>query len=126
MLFRSIISILVGLICGGSGIALVSGGVSGIVAGILISLLVLILGKEKMENALLDADLPKVLRKMVSRRSFRSRLSSISADVRDDLTESFENEKNEEITSRLVDDLSEQIELCLTKMAEVVEIPLGS
>ncbi len=122
----SIISILVGLICGGSGIALVSGGVSGIVAGILISLLVLVLGKEKMENALLDADLPVVLRKMVSRRSFRSRLASISADVKDDLTESFENEKNEEITSRLVDDLSSQIELCLTKMAEVVEIPLGS
>ena len=122
----SIISILVGLICGGSGIALLSGGISGIVAGILISLLVLILGKEKMENALLDADLPKLLRKMVSHRSFQSRLDSISADVRADLIESFENEKNEEITGRLVEEISAQIELCLTKMAEVVEIPLGN
>lgn len=122
----SILSILVGLVCGGSGIALLSSGVSGIVAGALISLLVLILGKEKMENALLDADLPKVLRKMVSRRSFRSRLGSISAGVKEDLTASFENEKNEEITGRLVDDISAQIEQCLTKMAEVVEIPLGN
>ena len=122
----SIISILVGLICGGSGIALVSGGMSGIAAGILLSLLVLILGKEKMENALLDADLPRLLRRMVSARSFRSRLSGVSTDVEEDLINSFENEKNEEITGRLVDEISAQIELCLTKMAEVVEIPLGS
>ena len=36
-----------------------------------------------------------------------------------------ENEKNEEITERLVKEISEQIEVCLTKMAEVVEIPLA-
>ena len=34
-------------------------------------------------------------------------------------------EKNEEITERMVNEISSQIELCLTKMAEVVEIPLG-
>ena len=36
-----------------------------------------------------------------------------------------EKEKNEEITARLVREISEQIEHCLTRMAEVVEIPLG-
>ena len=29
------------------------------------------------------------------------------------------------ITERLIGDISHQIETCLTKMAEVVEIPLG-
>ena len=36
-----------------------------------------------------------------------------------------ENEKTEEISSRLVSEISGQIEQCLTRMAEVVEIPLG-
>ena len=39
--------------------------------------------------------------------------------------EHLEKEKNEEITERMVNEISSQIELCLTKMAEVVEIPLG-
>ena len=38
--------------------------------------------------------------------------------------ESLEEEKNEEITSRMVEEISQQIEQCLTKMAEIVEIPL--
>ena len=33
--------------------------------------------------------------------------------------------QNEEITEHLITDISQQIERCLTKMAEVVEIPLG-
>ena len=68
----TIISILIGLLCGGSGVALISGGISGVIAG-----------------------------------------------------QTLEKEKNLEITERLVGEISEQIEQCLTKMAEVVEIPLG-
>ena len=36
-----------------------------------------------------------------------------------------EQENNEEISERLIKEISGQIETCLTKMAEVVEIPLG-
>ena len=36
-----------------------------------------------------------------------------------------EEEKNDEITDRLVRELSQQIGACLVHMAEVVEIPLG-
>ena len=125
LMIDSIISILVGLVCGGSGIAVVSAGPDGIIAGVLVSLLVLILGKKRMKKALLDMKVPRAVRKLISRRAFRSRLHSISGDVRGDLFRSLEEEKNEEITARMVDEISLQIEECLTKMAEVVEIPLG-
>ncbi len=121
----SIISLLVGLICGGSGIALLSSGPGGVVAGVLVSFLVLILGKDKMEGALLKADLPVPLRKMIPRGAFENRMKGLSSSVKKNFYESLEKEKHEEITARMVDEISAQIEMCLTKMAEVVEIPLG-
>ena len=125
LLIDSIISLLIGLLCGGSGVALISSGPTGILAGAVISLLVLLLGKNKMEDVLLDADIPKPLRKMVTKHSLQSRLGSVGADVRRSLYESLENDFNEEISARMIDDISSQIETCLTRMAEVVEIPLG-
>ena len=46
----TIISILIGLLCGGSGVALISGGISGVIAGAMISLMVLALGKDKLSE----------------------------------------------------------------------------
>ena len=57
---------------------------------------------------------------------FEVRLNRISQEVRATLYKNLEKEKNEEITERIVEEISEQIEVCLTKMAEVVEIPLGN
>jgi cell division ATPase FtsA len=121
----SIVSILIGLICGGSEIALLSGGPSGMIAGAAVSLLVLFLGKDKMQEALLKADLPKVIRKLVPRNAFRSRIHSIGEDVKDDFFSNLDSGKTEAITDRMVSEISDQIERCLIKMAEVVEIPLG-
>ena len=124
-LIDSIISILVGLLCGGSGIALIASGPTGIFAGMMISILVLALGKDKMEELLLKTDLPRPIRKMLPKNTIESRIDSISSEVRTNLYHTLENEKNEEITERLISEISSQIEECLTKMAEVVEIPLG-
>ena len=49
----------------------------------------------------------------------------MTEQVKDNLYETLEKEKNEEITDRLVGEISAQIEECLSKMAKVVEIPLG-
>ena len=125
LMIDSLISVFVGLLCGGGGIALISSGPTGIVAGIVASLLVLLLGKNKMENALLKAKLPRAIRKLVPRNSFKSRLDSASENVRERVLESLNKERNEEITTRLVNEISGQIEECLSRMAEVVEIPLG-
>ena len=121
----TIVSILVGLLCGGGGIAVIAGGPEGIVAGIILSLLVLALGQETMQNALLNANLPKVARRLVPKSSLDARLDKLSSEIKAGLYSDLENEKNEEITERLVKEISEQIEVCLTKMAEVVEIPLA-
>lgn len=121
----TVISIMVGLLCGGSGVALLSGGISGIVAGAMISLMILILGKEKMEDAVMQVNIPRPMRRLVSRRRMESRLDKISEEVRASFYRSLEQDKNEEITARMVQEISEQIEQCLMRMAEVVEIPLG-
>ena len=124
-LIDTIVSVLIGLLCGGSGVALISSGAPGIVAGALLSLVVLALGKSRMEQAILTMDIPNVMRKLVRRKSFESRMGNISSQIRENFYQNLEQEKNEEITERMVTEISQQIELCLTKMAEVVEVPLG-
>ena len=120
-----VITVIVSLFCGGSGVALIYSGLPGIIAGAVITLLVLMIGKNPMEKAFLKLDIPKPARKLIPRNHFRTRLSSISDDVRASLKETLAKEKTNEITDRMVAEISEQIEECLTKMAEVVEIPLG-
>ena len=122
---NTIISILVGLLCGGSGIALISSGFSGIMAGAMITLLVLFLGREKMESAFMHADIPGVMRKLVPHGYFESRLEKISGEVKKTCFEKLEKEKSDEVARRMITEISGQIEDCLMRMAEVVEIPLG-
>ena len=121
----TIVSILVGLLCGGSGIVLIAEGLPGIIAGAVISLLVLFLGKDRMQEALLKVSVPMPVRKMLPKRYFHSRVEKLTDDVRDSFYESLEKEKNEEISDRMVQEISSQIEDCLSNMAKIVEIPLG-
>lgn len=123
---NTIISILVGLLCGGSGIALISSGIAGIVAGTMLTLLLLFLGREKMESAVMNMDLPGVVRKLVPRGYFESRMEKISGEVKRTCFETMEKDKSEEVSRRMISEISSQIEECLMRMAEVVEIPLGN
>ena len=123
-LINAIISVIIGLICGGSGVALISGGISGIVAGTVVSLLILLLGKNQMQKLLMSMNIPVPLRKMTSASYLESRIEKLSSQVKANFYENLEKEKNEEISSRMVSQISEQIEQFLTKMAEIVEIPL--
>ncbi len=125
-MINTIISLIVGLLCGGSGVALISGGITGVVAGMTLSLLVLILGKETMQKALMHMDVPGPVRKMIPRSHFENRLDKITREVKTDFYENLEKEKNEEISSRMVSEISGQLEMCLSRMAEIVEIPLGN
>ena len=121
----TIVTVLVGLLCGGGGIAIISSGLPGVIAGIVISLLVLFLGKDKIQGAVLKTDLPVPLRKLFPMSRFDSRLEKISDQVRDQFMESLTGDRSEEITDRMVSDISGQIEDCLVRMAQIVEIPLG-
>lgn len=123
-LINAIISIIVGLVCGGSGLAIISGGISGILAGAIISLLILFLGKDKMQEVFMNMDIPKPMRKLVPRGHFEARVERMTEEVKNSFYSNLENEKNAEITARMAAEISQQIEQCLAKMAEVVEIPL--
>ena len=123
-MINTIISIIVGLICGGGGLALISSGISGIVAGTIISLLILFLGKDKMQELFMNMDIPRPMRRLVPRGHFEARIGRITEEIKANFYRSLENEKSAEITERLAAEISEQIEQCLAKMAEVVEIPL--
>lgn len=121
----AVVSIVAGLLCGGSGIALVSSGLQGILIGMVISVMILALGKEHMQSVLLRMKIPKLVRKAMPKSYLKSRTDRISSEVKESLYRKLEQEKNEEITERLVKEISEQIEKCLIRMAEIVEIPLG-
>ena len=56
---------------------------------------------------------------------FNSRMDAMSAKIKEEFYKTLEDSKSAEITTRMVGDISDQIEQCLVKMAEVVEIPLG-
>ncbi|MBO6054323.1 MAG: Hsp70 family protein [Oscillospiraceae bacterium] len=124
-LIDAIVSVIVGLLCGGGGLALIASGIQGILIGFVVSALVLALGREKMQDAFLKMNLPRPMRRLLPKSYLRSRADRISGDIKASLFEKLEQEENEDITEKLVNDISGQIEHCLTKMAEVVEIPLG-
>ena len=124
-LINTIITILVSLLCGGSGIALIAGGLKGLLAGAILSLGVLLIGQEHLENRVMSLNIPKPLRRLITRNAFGGRIHRISSEVKSNFYANLEKEKNEEITTRLAEEISAQIEECLKKMAQVVEIPLG-
>ena len=124
-LMNTIVSVLIGLLCGGGGVALISSGITGILSGAAISLLVLFLGKKAIQKAFLDAKIPKPIRKLIPRGYFAGRIHTITQEIKEKLMATLETDKNDEITERLGREISEQIDGFLTRMAEVVEIPLG-
>ena len=98
---------------------------SGIMVGIITSVVLLFLGKDKMQEKMLEVDIPKPVRKLVPKGAFSSRMDNISSSVKESFYESLEQGKNDEIKKRMVEEISAQIQHTLVKMAEIVEIPLG-
>ena len=125
LLIDSIVTAVVAILVATIDLIPFMAGPEGILIGIIASAVILILGKDKMQDRLLSADIPKAVRMLVPRSAFSSRMDSISAEVKASFFDSLEKEKNAEISSRMVEEISGQIESTLAKMAEVVEIPLG-
>ena len=98
---------------------------SGIMVGIITSVVLLFLGKDKMQEKMLEVDIPKPVRKLVPKGAFSSRMDNISSSVKESFYESLEQGKNDEIKKRMVEEISAQIQHTLVKMAGIVEIPLG-
>ena len=73
----------------------------------------------------MKTELPTPIRRLIPVSHFESRIQHMSDEVKANFYSSLETEKNEEITARMVSQISQQIEQYLTRMAEIVEIPLG-
>lgn len=125
LLIDAVISVLVGMLCGGSGIALVAAGLPGIAAGVVVSFALLLLGKGQMEKVVLRANIPVPVRKLIPKGYFKSRLGNIAGRVKEELLGNLTGEKARTLSESLTNEISGQIEQCLLRMAEVVEIPLG-
>ena len=124
-LIDSIVTVIVGLIIAAIDVVPFLAGPEGVIVGVIASAVILILGKDKMESKLLEWDIPNTVRKLIPKNTFKNRMDSVSSSVKANFYESLEKEKNDEITDRMVSEISQQIDQCLVKMAEVVEIPLG-
>ena len=124
-LIDSIVTAVVAILIASIDLIPFMAGPEGVLVGIVASVVVLFLGKDKMQEALLSADIPKPMRKLIPKGAFTSRKDSISADIKESFYDTLKKEKNDEISQRMVDEISGQIESTLVKMAEVVEIPLG-
>ncbi|MBE6019678.1 MAG: hypothetical protein E7230_05045 [Clostridiales bacterium] len=125
-LIDSIVTAIVAILISAIDLIPFMAGPEGVLIGVIASAVVLILGKDKMQQKLLTSEIPKAVRKMVPKNTFKMRMDSIIADVKENFYDSLEKEKSEEITKRMVEEISNQIEHTLVKMAEVVEIPLGN
>jgi hypothetical protein len=125
LLIDTVISLIVGFLSGGSGIAMISSGPAGVFAGAIISRLVLALGRNKIQGAILNANVPLIMRKMFGKNYFKSRMNKLSVEVKASLYKNMDEGKMDDMQKRLTDEISHQIESCLYKMAQVVEIPLG-
>ena len=124
-LIDSIVTAIVAILISAIDLIPFMAGPEGVIIGVIASAVVLILGKDKMQEKILTADIPKAVRKLVPKNTFKMRKDSICRDVKESFYESLEQEKSDEITKRMVEEISSQIEHTLVKMAEVVEIPLG-
>ena len=125
-LIDSIVTVIVGLVIAAIDVVPFLAGPEGVIVGVIASAVILILGKDKMESRLLEWDIPNAVRKLIPKNTFKNRMGSVSASVKSNFYKSLEKDKNDEITDRMVGEISEQIDQCLVKMAEVVEIPLGN
>lgn len=124
-LIDSIVTAIVAILISAIDIVPFMAGPEGVLIGIIASAVILILGKEKMQSALLTSDIPKPVRRLVPKNTFKMRMDSICTDVKESFYESLDKDKNAQISARMVEEISGQIEHTLMRMAEVVEIPLG-
>lgn len=124
-LIDSIVTALVALLISVIDVIPFMAGPEGVLIGVIASAVILILGKDKMQEKMLTTDIPKPMRRLVPKNTFRMRMDSVSRDIKESFYESLQKEKSDEISKRMVDEISGQIEHALIKMAEVVEIPLG-
>ncbi|MDY3244286.1 MAG: Hsp70 family protein [Candidatus Limiplasma sp.] len=120
-LMTVIVSVLLGLLCGGSGIALIAAGPLGFLAGALLGTAVSLFGMDAISGAMMKANLPLLLRKRNLVKHLRS--DSTRKKLRDALEKELSNPESA-FQQQVVTGFSRSFKAYLNGIAQAAEIPI--
>lgn len=123
VIINIIVSTIVGIICGGGGMALISTGFIGIFIGAVISVIAVAIGWKKAEILIGEADIPHVARKMLSVSMLENKIMNQRNKVAKEIMTFIYNEDNTFVTE-LCNNISLELEMQLKNKAEDAEMHL--
>ncbi len=116
-----IVSVIVGLLCGGGGLALIASGPLGFIAGVVIGAIISLFGWNALSEKLMDANLPQLLRRMNSEKRLNS--DTTKQKLRDAITKELYGE-NSTFVKELIKGFSTSFRKYLQEIAQAAEIPI--
>lgn len=116
-----VVSVLVGLLCGGSGIALVAAGPLGFLVGLLIGALVSVFGWDALTDAVMKANLPLFLRKADMEKRLQS--DGTRKKLRDALEKEL-SAPDSAFQQQVVTGFAKSFKSYLNGIAQAAEIPI--
>lgn len=120
-LMTVIVSVLLGLLCGGSGVALIAAGPLGFLAGALLGTAVSLFGMDALTGAMMKANLPLLLRKRNLAKHLRS--DSTRKKLRDALEKEL-SAPDSAFQQQVVTGFSRSFKTYLNGIAQAAEIPI--
>ncbi|NLO84043.1 MAG: Hsp70 family protein [Clostridiales bacterium] len=116
-----IVSIIVGLLCGGSGIALISTGPLGFVAGLFIGAVISLFGWTAMSKAIMKAKIPPLMRRANLEKKLRSNATrqSLQTALKEELSGT-----DSAFQTQIVSGFSKSFRNYLYGIAQAAEIPI--
>lgn len=120
-LMTVIVSVLLGLLCGGSGVALIAAGPLGFLAGALLGTAVSLFGMDAISGAMMKANLPLLLRKRNLVKHLRS--DSTRKKLRDALEKEL-SAQDSAFQQQVVTGFSRSFKTYLNGVAQAAEIPI--
>ena len=120
-LMTVIVSVLLGLLCGGSGVALIAAGPLGFLAGALLGTAVSLFGMDAISGAMMKANLPLLLRKRNLVKHLRS--DSTRKKLRDALEKEL-SAQDSAFQQQVVTGFSRSFKTYLNGIAQAAEIPI--
>ena len=115
------LSVLVALLCGGGGIALIATGPLGLVAGAAVGAVVAALGWPAVTEMLLGAHLPRMMRLVNVEARLRS--ETTQRTLRDSLFRELGG-RNSEFSQKLVSAFTDAFQKYLARIAQAAEVPI--
>ncbi len=116
-----IVSVVIGLLCGGGGLALIATGPLGFLAGAVIGVIVSLFGWNMLSDALMKANLPMLTRRMTSEKKLSG--DATRQKLRESLTKELSDE-NGQFIQQVTSGFSISFRKYLKEIAQAAEIPI--